>query len=104
MSKKGPLYVLVCYILWGMLPVFWKQLSMVGVLYVLANRILWSLVFTVIILALRGERFASVRAVFRDKREWKLLTAAGFVGGVNWECISGRSAMAISWIPAWPTT
>ena len=84
MSKKGPLYVLVCYILWGMLPVFWKQLSMVGALYVLAYLILWSLVFTVIILALRGERFASVRAVFRDKREWKLLTAAGFVVCVNW--------------------
>ena len=46
MMKKGPLYVLVCYILWGLLPVFWKQLSMVGALYVLANRILWSLVFT----------------------------------------------------------
>ena len=84
MSKKGPLYVLVCYILWGMLPVFWKQLSMVGALYVLANRILWSLVVTVILLALRGDRFASVRAVFRDKRERKLLTAAGFVVCVNW--------------------
>ena len=84
MMKKGPLYVLVCYILWGLLPVFWKQLSMVGALYVLANRILWSLVFTAVILWLRRDRFASVRAVFQDRREWKRLTAAGFVVCLNW--------------------
>ena len=82
--KQGTLYVLVCYILWGLLPVFWKQLSMVGALYVLANRILWSLVFTVIILWFRRDRFASVRAAFRDRQEWKLLTLAGFVVCVNW--------------------
>ena len=82
--KQGTLYVLVCYILWGLLPVFWKQLSMVGALYVLANRILWSLVFTVIILWFRRDRFASVRTAFRDRQEWKLLTLAGFVVCVNW--------------------
>lgn len=84
MLKKGPLYVLACYILWGLLPVFWKQLSMVGSLYVLANRILWSLVFTAVILFFRRERFAAVRAVFRDKQEWKRLTLAGIVVCINW--------------------
>ena len=84
MMKKGPLYVLVCYILWGLLPVFWKQLSMVGSLYVLANRILWSLVFTAVILLLRRDRFAAVQAAVRDRLEWKRLTLAGFVVCVNW--------------------
>ena len=84
MIKKGPLYVLVCYVLWGLLPVFWKQLAMVGSLYVLANRILWSLVFTAIILLFRRDRFASVRAAFRDRQERKRLIIAGFVVCVNW--------------------
>lgn len=84
MLKKGPLYVLACYILWGLLPVFWKQLSMVGALYVLANRILWSLVFTAVILFFRRERFASVRDVFRNKREWKRLMLSGIVISINW--------------------
>lgn len=84
MLKKGPLYVLACYILWGLLPVFWKQLSMVGSLYVLANRILWSLVFTAVILLFRRERFASVRDVFRNKREWKRLMLSGIVISINW--------------------
>ena len=84
MQKKGALYVLSCYILWGLLPVFWKQLSAVHSLYILASRILWSLVLTAVILLLRRNRFASVRAVFRDRKEWKLLTLAGFVVCVNW--------------------
>ena len=84
MQKKGALYVLSCYILWGLLPVFWKQLSAVHSLYILASRILWSLVLTAVILLLRRNQFASVRAVFRDRREWKLLTLAGFVVCVNW--------------------
>lgn len=84
MMKKGPLYVLICYALWGLLPVFWKQLSMVGSLYVLANRILWSLVFTAVILLLRRDRFAAVQAAVRDRLEWKRLTLAGFVVCVNW--------------------
>ena len=84
MAKKGPLYVLVCYVLWGLLPVFWKQLAMVGSLYVLANRILWSLVFTAVILTFRWDRFAAGRAVFRDRREWIRLTLSGFVVCVNW--------------------
>ena len=70
MQKKGALYVLSCYILWGLLPVFWKQLSAVHSLYILASRILWSLVLTAVILLLRRNQFASVRAVFRDLREW----------------------------------
>jgi len=82
--KKGPLYVLACYILWGLLPVFWKQLSMVGSLYVLANRILWSLVFTAVILLFRRERFTAVRGVFRNKREWKRLMLSGIVISINW--------------------
>ena len=74
---KGPLYVLGCYIFWGLLPVFWKQLAAVDSLYVLGSRILWSVVFTALLLALRSGGFAGVRAVFRDRREWLRLTLAG---------------------------
>ena len=92
MAKKGTLYVLACYTLWGLLPVFWKQLAAVNSLYVLASRILWSLVLTAVMLLLRRERFESVRAVFRNRREWLLLTLAGFVVCVNW----GMSIWAVS--------
>ena len=25
--SRGPLYVLICYVVWGLLPIFWKRSS-----------------------------------------------------------------------------
>ena len=63
---------------------FWKLLAQVDSLYVLASRIVWSMVLTGGILLLRRDRLAGVRAAFRDRREWGLLAAAGCVVCVNW--------------------
>lgn len=81
--KRGPLYVLTCYILWGVLPVFWKLLAAVDSLYVLAGRIVWSLVFISVILAAR-RGFGAVRAVLGDRRELGRLALAGIFVCVNW--------------------
>ena len=62
MRGRGPLYVLICYMAWGLLPVFWKLLERVDSLYVLSARIVWSMVFTGAILLFRRDRFAGVRA------------------------------------------
>lgn len=84
MEKRGPLYVLTCYIIWGLLPIFWKLLGDMDSLYVLATRIVWAMVLTGIVLLWRRDRLAGVRAVLRDRREWLLLAAAGCVITVNW--------------------
>ena len=81
--NRGPLYVLTCYILWGVLPVFWKLLSAVDSLYVLAGRIVWSLVFISAILAAR-RGFGAVRAALRDRRELGRLALAGIFVCINW--------------------
>ena len=81
---KGPLYVLGCYIIWGLLPVFWKQLATVNSMYVLGSRIVWSMVLAVMLLALRRDRLTGLQAVFRNKREWMRVSIAGCVICVNW--------------------
>ncbi len=82
MLKKGPLCVLACYILWGLLPIFWKTLAAVDSLYVLAARIVFSLAFMAAVLAVRKNRAAA--DVFRDRRELGRLAAAGCFICVNW--------------------
>ena len=52
--KKGAMYVLMCYVLWGVLPIFWKQLSGIDSFYILSLRIVWSLIFCGLILASKG--------------------------------------------------
>ncbi len=81
--KKGPIYVLACYILWGILPVFWKTLSAVPPVYVLAARIFWSLIFVALIL-LFSKNLSPIRTVFRNKKELGRLALAGIFVCINW--------------------
>ena len=83
MLKKGPLYVLACYIIWGVLPVYWKTLAAVDSLYILAARIVWSLILITGILLVR-RRGAAVRAVLADRKELCRLMLAGVAVCVNW--------------------
>ena len=83
MQKRGTLCVLACYIIWGVLPVYWKMLAAADSLYILAARIVWSLIFTGAILLVR-KRGAAVRAVLADRKELRRLMLAGVAVCVNW--------------------
>lgn len=82
--RRGPLCVLGCYILWGLLPIFWKFLADVDSIYVLGCRIVWSAVFTALLLLFRKGRFSALRAALRDRKETLRLAAAGCVICINW--------------------
>ncbi len=43
--RAGVASACACYFLWGLVPLFWKQLSAVGALELIAHRTVWSLVF-----------------------------------------------------------
>ncbi|MBQ2830753.1 MAG: EamA family transporter RarD [Oscillospiraceae bacterium] len=81
--KKEPLFVLCCYILWGLLPIFWKTLAEVDAFYILSVRIVFSLLFAALLLSVRGG-FSAVRAALSDQRERRLLFAAGWLVCANW--------------------
>lgn len=83
LMNTGALYVLGCYAAWGILPVFWKMLGEVNSVYVLASRILWSLVMMIVLLSVRRE-WSGVRSVIRARREWRRLAVAGALVTVNW--------------------
>lgn len=81
--KKGTFYILFCYILWGLLPVFWKQLQQVNSLYVLAARVFWCFIFYGIIVLVRKDKEKVVKALKNPKDFWMLL-AAGIMLTINW--------------------
>ncbi len=83
MLKKGPLNVLVCYVLWGLLPLFWQYLGALSPLCVLGYRILFSLICVAAYLLWAG-RWPEAMAVLRSRREMLWLAASGLVIAVNW--------------------
>jgi chloramphenicol-sensitive protein RarD len=80
---SGGLFALAAYVLWGVLPAYWKALGHVPTPDVLAHRVLWSLAFTLgVVVVLR--RPPELFAVLRDRRKRLALVASGALIGVNW--------------------
>jgi len=80
---SGAFFALAAYVLWGVLPAYWKALAHVPTADVLAHRVLWSLAFTslVVIAARRGPELVGV---LRDPKRRLALAASGAAIGVNW--------------------
>lgn len=81
--KKGSLYVLLCYILWGILPIFWKQIGGVNSYYILAARMVWSFIFCGIIMIAKRE-FFKLKSILKNKKLLKKLIIAGILLIINW--------------------
>ncbi|NLY09182.1 MAG: EamA family transporter RarD [Tissierellia bacterium] len=81
--NKGALWVLLSYVIWGLLTMFWKLMAGVDALFVLSNRIIWSMVFCGIILLFQG-RGAEIKEQFKDKNELKMILLAGITITINW--------------------
>ncbi len=66
-----------------MLPAYWKALANVAPPEILANRVVWSLLFTVAIAAMLG-RTHELRAALRVPRHRLALFASGILIATNW--------------------
>jgi chloramphenicol-sensitive protein RarD len=81
--KAGFLGTILCFVLWGLLPLYWHLLSNVDAIVILASRILCSALFTVALLLITG-RFGEVREVLRDGKKMRFMVPAALVITVNW--------------------
>jgi len=82
-ERRGFLFGLAAFSIWGIFPLYWPLLDPAGAVEVLAHRIVWSLLVVsalVVVLRLRGR----VVAVLRDRRRLRLLALAAVVISVNW--------------------
>ena len=79
----GLLSTLACYILWGLLPLYWHVLEDLDSIFILCNRIIWSAVFTIAILLIT-KKFSEVKAVFRDKKKMRYMIPAAITITINW--------------------
>lgn len=82
-AKAGLAFGLLAYALWGVLPIYFKQLAAVSALDIVAHRIVWSLLFLALLLALtRG--WNQVGTALRDRRTLVLLVATSVLIAINW--------------------
>ncbi|MFF5108394.1 EamA family transporter RarD [Streptosporangium sp. NPDC000509] len=82
-TRRGVLYGIAAYSMWGLFPLYWPLLKPSTALEILAHRIAWSLVAVVAILAVR-RHWSWFRALLRTPRKLGLLVLAAAIITVNW--------------------
>ncbi len=82
-KRAGVAYGLAAYLAWGFIPLYFKSVSGVPAIEVLAHRILWSLVFLLGIIWGRG-RLPEVLGYLRDRATMRLMAVTTVLIAVNW--------------------
>ena len=85
-DRRGLAYGVGAYFLWGLFPLYWPHLKPAGAPEVLAHRVVWSLLFVVVLQRLLARRIGGggLRAVLAEPRRLALLSLAAVLIGVNW--------------------
>lgn len=81
--RRGLWYGVAAYGLWGLVPVFWKQLAGIAPVEVLAHRAVWGLLVLVALVAVVRSGPA-LRAAMRDRRTLAVMACSGALIAVNW--------------------
>ncbi|MBW2094043.1 MAG: EamA family transporter RarD [Deltaproteobacteria bacterium] len=81
--KKGILLAIGAYGLWGVFPIYWKQLQQVPATEIIGHRIVWSLVFASGVVVCK-KRLMVMLQTMRDPRMVLIYGVAAAVLAVNW--------------------
>lgn len=81
-DRKGLLYGFLCYLIWGMFPLYWRLLDDVDSFEILAHRMLWSGVFMVTLFV--GIRRMRLRNHIQRPRQYMMLLLTGTLISFNW--------------------
>ncbi|MFC0274883.1 EamA family transporter RarD [Metabacillus herbersteinensis] len=85
--KQGILYTAGSYLLWGILPLYWKMLEHVSPEEILAHRILWSFLFMILLLTFTKEwksSFVTIKRMIKKPMLIISLIVSSLLISINW--------------------
>ncbi len=82
-QTRGALAAALCYFLWGLVPLYWKELAGVDPVELVAHRQVWSLVLLLAVVATQGG-FEAVRAALNTRRAFVINGLSAVLLTGNW--------------------
>ena len=77
------LFAITAFTIWGLSPVYFKQVAQVQATEVLAHRIVWSFLLLTSITLLTGQKQATL-ALIKNRKTFLTLTISAIAVGLNW--------------------
>lgn len=82
-DKKGIVYALSAYLIWGLAPLYFKQLQQIAPLDLVSHRVIWSSVFLFLIIILKGRLKSSINKL-KDVKLIAILGLCSLLITTNW--------------------
>lgn len=82
-QARGAFAATLCYFLWGLVPIYWKQLHAIDSLELVAHRHVWSLAFLLVLIGLQGG-YGALGTALRTARSRVLHFASATLLTINW--------------------
>ena len=85
--KLGVFYGLSAYLIWGVLPIYWRQIQHVDAMEILASRFIWSAVFVFLLMLFTGKLgvfLEETKAIFSTWKTSICMILAAITISFNW--------------------
>ena len=82
-NSSGIAYGVGAYIIWGLLPLYWRWLDRASAFEILANRAVWSLVVCILFLAYQ-KQLRRTLSLIKNTRTFSLLALTSLLLSMNW--------------------
>ena len=83
MKNIGIVYALMAYLIWGVVPIFWRMIDHVPSVEIVAHRILWSSIMVLLMVVLLSQ-WSDFKALFKQKPILFRLLIASILVSTNW--------------------
>ena len=83
-TLRAGLAVFASYVIWGIMPFYWKAMQSIDSTVILGHRVVWSVLFTLGILVATGKLAATLYNVRANGRTLLMLVASGITIAINW--------------------
>jgi len=82
-NGSGITYGVGAYVIWGLLPIYWRWLDRASAFEILAHRAIWSLLFCLIFLAYQ-KQLRTTFVLLKNPRTFSLLALTSLLLSANW--------------------
>lgn len=86
-ARKGILATVIAYLIWGVVPLYWKQMTTISSDEIITSRIIWAFILTALLVIILGQGkllIQDVHTLWQNKKSFWLLVAASYLVSGNW--------------------
>lgn len=82
-QRAGVVAALAAFLIWGVSPLYYRSVGLAPAMEILAHRVVWSVLFTLVLIAVNGQLRKLLR-IFLDARLLATLTVSSLLVSANW--------------------